>query len=302
VYLSYSGFKYLRDCPLRYLLAYILKPKLAKEENAVNTLYGSVVGSLFEDFYEKELWRSRDPKPRKLVMDLVDKTVQRVIDEESGKDGRYIEFGVEGSNYESREALEADVRDAVGRGLDSIRHHRLVGPQARAEIKLDSTIDGHKLGGRVDFLIRRTRPHQDKIILDGKGSKKHTLAYLDWDQLKWYAMLHRERFGKLPDKVGYLLWRFQPTDSILWLEFDDTTIDEFKAMVVSMVAKTAQLIEQVEGQPAEEAAKIFKRKPSQQNCRFCTFATTDLCPRGEAIVEKLNARKARGVKGNDRDG
>lgn len=293
MYLSYSGFKYLRDCQFRYLLAYVLKPDTAKDDNCVNTLYGSIVGSLFEDFYEQELWRSRDPKPRKLVMDLVDKTVQRVIDEEEGEPGRFISFDPEqgSTQYTSREELEADVRDSVGRGLDSIKHHRLIGPVARAEIKLDSEVDGHKLGGRVDFLIRRTKPHRDKIILDGKGSKKHTLKYLDWDQLRWYAMLHRERFGKLPDKVGYLLWRFTPVDSLLWLEFDEATIDEFKAQVLATVVATDALLKKVEGQPADEAIKTFKPRPSQQNCRFCTYAVEDLCPRGWAVVERMNARR-----------
>jgi len=291
MYLSYSGYKYLRDCALRYWFAYVGQPDLGKEENAVNTLYGSIVSSLIEDFYERELWRSRDPKPRKLVMDLVDETVQRVIDEESNKKGRYIEFDGEGSNYASREELEADVRDTVPRALGAIRFHRLLGPMARAEIKLDSEVDGHKLGGRVDFMIRRAKPLCDKVILDGKGSKKRAVRYLDWDQLLWYGVLHRERFGKAPDKLGYFLWRFSPQDALMWLDFDEGKLDAFKAKVMGIIAQTAAWLEETDGQGIEQVKKTFKPKPSQQNCRFCTFATQDLCPRGAAVVKKLEARR-----------
>ena len=47
--------------------------------------------------------------------------------------------------------VKAEVVEAVPRGVAIIRHHRLLGVKAGAEVKLDTTIEGARWGGRADL-------------------------------------------------------------------------------------------------------------------------------------------------------
>ncbi len=192
-----------------------------------------------------------------------------------------IDFKDPAANYKTRPGLLKAIRDSVPRGIASIRQHRLLGMDAAAEVKLDSDIEGHRIGGRADFAMTRIKPDSDLVIIDGKGSR-HREKYVDPTQLKWYAMLWRERFHTLPSKLAFLFWRYDPTESLDWVPFTVGELDDLKNTIV----ETAGQIQR--GQAAVEAAvgsekalalaQWFPTHPSSE-CKLCAFL--DLCEPGK---------------------
>jgi hypothetical protein len=276
MYLSYSGYKTYKDCPRKYWHRYVNKSALPSPENRVNSLYGSVVGALFEDFYNLGIFRQSGVE--KLLVDRVPATMARVIKEES-RDGT-IDFSVEWSNYPSREALEKDVLATIPRGLGIIRAHRLVSRTvAEAEVRLDSQVGRHKLGGRTDFIIERVDPHCDRVLLDGKGSRWRD-KYVDVDQLLWYAFLHQEKYrGRLPDKLGFLYWRCEADNSLDWVEFDDQRVKDLRYAAVS----TADTIEGDVGRSVGGGYRLFPAVVDKQRCKLCAYLA--VCTEGSTYSQ-----------------
>lgn len=310
MYLSYSGWKKFKsECGFAYWLSYIGKITVPQTDDRLGSIFGSVVGKLFEDFYKEEVFRQ--PQPLGFLMAKVPGTVKAVIREEvspsaSWKTGGVIKWKGEGPGqnpkamYESEEELAADVRDAVARGFRIIRHYRLLGKGAQAEVQLDSFIQGHKIAGRADFILRRVLPYDDELILDGKGSQ-HRDKYVDKRQLRWYAMLFREKFKRLPDRLGFVFWRYDPPDSVDWVDVKEEEIQALKEEVLGDIRQIEQLSAGLNASP-EAARKVFlpvasNPKPGMTKsdikftCRFCPFAVEDICPDGAKIVAAADKRK-----------
>lgn len=278
MYLSYSGHKSYASCPKQYWHRYIDNTP-APAENGVNALYGSVVGVLFEWFYSRHLWMQKDVEEH--LLSMVDETLDTTITKEQER-GKVFNFAEKASNYKTKEALLSDIRATIPRGVQIIRQHRLLGADAAAEMKLDSWIQGHRIGGRADFVMTRIKPHLDRIILDGKGSR-HLMKYVDPWQLKWYAMLWREKFITPPDKLGFLLWRAEPADSIEWVPFTSRELDELRASVVQTAQKIeegkALLASASQADAPKVVLQLFPAAPSSE-CRFCVHLPA--CPPGQA--------------------
>lgn len=307
MYLSYSGWNKLK-CPLAYWHSYIGRTPTSGVNDRLGSIFGSVVGKLFERFYNDQLYRQ--PVPREAVLALVNETISSTIKYETTDDGEWHTAGVllwkgtgEGKNpkamYVNVDELTADVRDTVIRGLKIIRHYRLLGKDARAEVKLDSVIEGHKLGGRTDIMMRRVKPDNDEVILDGKGSRWRD-AYVDTSQLKWYAMLFRRQFQRLPDRLGFIFWRYEPPKSVDWLEVTEAEVDRFQGEVLASIRRVEELEVTLGRATAhEDVRKVFlpiagneaaRRQDIEQECRFCPFATDEICPEGRVIAQRLGRR------------
>lgn len=309
MYLSYSGWSKFTGCAFAYWNSYINHTKIEGLDDRLGSIFGSVVGCLFEDFYNEELWRQ--DQPQGAVMARVEKTIQRVIREETTTTSKWRQAGVirwrgeeEGQNpkgmYADVEELAADVRDAVARGFQTIRTERLLGRDARAEVKLDADIQGHRLGGRADFRMTRTKPHHDRIIIDGKGSKWRD-KYVDEKQLLWYAAQHRHHEGSLPDRLGFLYWRFDPPNSLDWIEPTHSQVDALLDKVFKSIAEIEELSKRLTASADFETARtVFvpvaerqdvERAEVEQACRFCPFATETICPEGKKVAEQLASKR-----------
>ena len=304
MYLSFSGFKKMDECAYSYWNGYVNKTKIeGVVDDRLGSIFGSVIGAVFEDFYNMRLWKA--PEPRAAVYARVEPNLTKVLHEETTTTSEWRKAGVllwrgdgEGQSpkglYADRAELEADIRDAVGRGISAIKHDRLLGPRADAEVKLDYTVKGHKLGGRADFIIKRVRFH-DLCIIDGKGSKWRD-KYVDLRQLLWYGMLYKLRTGEVPDKLGYLFWKFSPPESLDWMDFSPEDLDEMLATVLATIKKIGELKASLPASPSFEAArKVFmpiadtkaKREAKEQACRFCVYATEAVCPGGLKVAKKF---------------
>jgi hypothetical protein len=309
MYLSYSGFKLAYECLYAYWHEYINKTPLEEPDDRLGSVYGSIVGTLFEDFYNYEWWRK--DQPQAYVMSQVEAVTDRILKQETsptkwGRPGGVLKWkgpkskgGNPRAMYADKDELMADVRDGVARGFKIIRHDRLLGPYAKAEVRLDGVVDGHKLGGRADFIIQRIRPHSDRGIYDGKGSKYRD-RYVSPKQLYWYAMLYRLKYNKLPDKLAFVYWRFSPPESIDWVEFSeadlDALLDEVLAMINRIEKGKADLPEPGKVPDIdlmELARKVFRPRANEDNCRFCPRATATQCSWGFAVRQEMEQRKRR---------
>ena len=277
MYLSYSGYKTHWACPKSYWYGYISKPKLDVLENRVNSLYGTIVGTLFEQFYNERIWNTKGVEQQ--LLDRIPVAYEKALAKET-RDG-VIQWKAqdEKANYASPEELFTDVRETIPRGIRIIRHHRLLGMNATAEVKLDQWVQGHKIAGRCDVLMRRIGPHHDLILLDGKGSK-HRDKYVDSRQLKWYAMLHRLMHKHPPDRLGFVFWRFEPEKAIDWVSCSLNELDELQAAVLTTIGD----IEKGQAMTVSDLSSLPQAFPAHPGdaCRFCAYL--QLCNEGQKFA------------------
>lgn len=183
--ISYSQYKKIRD-----------PNPFPDNPNKVNALFGIIVGQVFQQFYERELWK----EPVEMTLDRVPSVLGKFL-----KRKPFLDWDDPKANYSSLEEVLSDINFAVRQSYKTIHRHGLYGDGALAEVILDAPYRGVEITGRADFIIP-TQTH-GLVILDGKGSKYRD-KYLDDDQLYWYAKQYQIRTGALPDRVGFLHWRF----------------------------------------------------------------------------------------------
>lgn len=273
MYLSYSGYKKYVDCPRAYYHAYVNKTVATKPDNRVGMLFGQTIGELFEDFYSEMLWKK--PDCQKILTDRAASKLNKVMIKEA-KTGVFDWKASAKYDYKCPEDILHDVLLSIPRGLNIIRQHRLIGLDAVPEVKLDTDINGHRLGGRADFIMRRVKPNDDRVILDGKGSK-HREKYVDVSQLYWYSMLYRVHHSVLPDKVAFVFWRSEPDIAVDWHEVTAPAVDELQEKVLGVVSEieaTKKRLPVVMGN--------YEARPSESKCRFCSFSAD--CTEGEMIL------------------
>lgn len=283
MYLSYSGFKTYDECARSYYHNYVAKTPLPKPDNRVHMLYGDAVGKIFETFYAERMWR----RPKTLIEDLqklVHPTIQRVITGEIRKGGVF-DFSEKNLKPGTRsiKEIDAEVRSTIPRGVQIIKQHRLLGVGAQAELKLDVEVEGHKIGGRADFVMRRIEPLGDLVIIDGKGSR-HRDKYTNHRQLRWYAMQHQLKHGVAPDRTGFLYWRQPPETALDWVTTDLDALKDLKRAVLLRIAE----IEEATAQP--DPMKAFPAMPSG-NCHLCSYK--EICPEGVKFLDKDKVALAR---------
>lgn len=211
LYLSYSGRKIYLICPYRYKLQYISDVPYIIDPK--NTLFGSIIGKIFEWFYNKRLWL-KDAHHEMTA--AIEPAISLIAAEKK--------FGLTEDPEFTRE-LREDLEKFVPAGIEIIRKHGLLSTDSRAEVKLH--VDHYdpkfgltlRLGGYADFI------HRDGgqiWILDGKGSK-YREQYVDPEQLIWYAVQFYLKFHVAPTRLGFIHWRF-PDDPLQWIMYDDHSI------------------------------------------------------------------------------
>ncbi len=285
MYLSFSGYKTYAQCPKLYWHKYVDKTTPPAPDNCINALYGSTIGVLFEHFYERKYWKR--PDCESYMKSQASEVLEKVIREDQR--GKIIDWDDEKANYNNRDGLLEDIQLGIPKGLRIIRENRLLGPVAVAEMKLDHRYGNHMVAGRADFVIEREK-EKDVLILDGKGSK-HGKKYVEESQLHWYAFLYQQKTGRLPDKLGFVFWRFEGEKAMYWLPVIPDEIQELKEEVLGTMTRVEGSVRHLtllSGQAKasfEAREEFFPAQPSF-SCNLCSYL--GLCDEG---------KKATGSKG-----
>ena len=283
MYISYSGHK-LANCLRAYYFRYIAKVDPPKPSNSVHMLYGDTVGNIFEKFYEDQLWR--DPKVKDRLTNMVRPTLSKIISKETSK-GRVFNWDEPKLKKGNRslEEVEQEVLETIPRGIQAIKHHRLVSRDARAEVKLDVDAGGHRLGGRSDFIMNRIKPHKDLVIVDGKGSRWRE-KYTNERQLRWYALLYWLNYGVIPDRLGFLYWRCQAEESMDWFEVSQSELEALLNSIVTTcdeIEKSKRELFKIKLKNKNDPGSLFMPNTSSE-CKLCDYLP--LCADGQKHLSK----------------
>lgn len=262
LYLSYSGRKTYLICSLRYKFAYI--DKVPVKRDPTSSLYGSVIGLVFDWFYSNDVWKSDDPVAE--LRSFIPMAMNHIIEKEKEKQE---DLEIDPYNLSK---IEESVYNDIPSGLESIRKHKLLSLNSHSELDL-TVIYKHpdhgltvKIGGRSDFTHYFS--HEDVWILDGKGSNWREI-YSDPEQLIWYATQHYLKYHVAPTRLGFLYWKF-PEDPVQWIDYDESAIRS-SLNITFDVAKNIKL-------------KVFRPRVSKE-CRMCAYI--NLCEEGKEFAEQM---------------
>jgi CRISPR/Cas system-associated exonuclease Cas4 (RecB family) len=256
-YISYSGMQTYLLCPRKYFLGYVEKPPGIVRDPR-DSLFGSIIGKVFEWFYSRGAWAQEDPVAATLSM--VEPAAQAVFDEESVNpsfDRLFFDH------------MKGEIRSLVPKGIEVIRANGLLTERSEAELKLNvtATKDGKslRLGGRADFVHWSS----DGVwILDGKSSV-HRELYADPQQLVWYALLFYLRFKVAPTRLGFIFWRF-PENAVQWVDYDADSMRRVHSLAFEVSGKIG--------------LKMFDATPSK-GCVLCEYKP--VCPEGARHANDL---------------
>lgn len=253
-------------------------PGKSKERPEKSSMHHAVMGmaiqSVLEDMYNEDLWKD----PPTLIENL-----NKLID-------KYFYLHVSNNYIDWRRADRFDmlqvVRDGVMGFIKTFKAHKLAGAYAKSEVHIITHIDANtEIGGKLDFLIKRdNEPNKGILILDGKNAKLKG-KYNDPDQLRFYALCYYMSTGEMPDKLGFIYFRYPhgmvlnendpPEEGVEWVDF---TKEDLEALAARAIAARAGM-----------EARQFEARPSPKVCNLCDFQS--VCEARQAQLEAHRAKR-----------
>ena len=216
------------------------------------------------------------------LVERLEKATEREFDYYCDKPKTYIPFGgFNKGRVPTRSELLNVCLEGVRGYLKTMVANKLVGQYAFAEVNLLGYInEDNPIGGRADLLLRR---EEGVVILDGKNSA-HKGRHTDPNQLVWYALCFYVAYGRLPEKLGFIYYRYPydpATDEtgVEWVEFDPGDV---KGLAVRAVEARAAMYRHE-----------FDPVPTPDVCRYCDFES--ICPERQQQKAK-NSKKRRESK------
>lgn len=253
-----------------------------------HAVMGIVIGGVTERFYNDELWRDPQGLPNRLT-EMTEKEFKYQV----AKPRNYIDWRF----APSRQDMLKICKEGVQGFLKTVKANRLLGEYARAEVDLVGWVNKYTpIGGRADYIIRRKDGGdlEGITILDGKNSKSKG-KYTDPDQLRWYALCFYLAYGRLPDRLGFVYFRY-PHGAPMLDKKGEPVLDEAGdpriEQGVDWVPFTRDDIQGL-AQRAVSARKSMDREkfaptPTPKGCRFCNYET--VC-KARQDQKKARARK-----------
>lgn len=243
-YLSYSGRKVYITCPKQYWYRYILRDMSPIDVKKV--LLGSILGKVFEWFYDREYWKFPD------LLEKMNLAGSEAIDLVFSQEKYY-----KGTDPYFEQNLKEEIFKHIPLGIEIIKKQRLLTNNSKAELDLTTIYSTDqsipiKMVGRADF-VHYNRP-DDVWIMDGKAYKQRE-KYVDSDQLIWYATLHYLKYRVAPTRLGFIYWLF-PDNPVSYISYDSDSM--------------RQLIKDTQEICTKIMDKEFTAKPSGE-CHRCAF-------------------------------
>ncbi len=251
------------------------KPKRGSEHHAVA---GVAVQFAVEKLYNDELYV--DPQNLTARMEAL---AEREWVRQEGKPRRFIDYD---EARKSRSEMITECRDAVRGYIQTMKAHKLLGPYARAEVPLLGWIDKWTaVGGIADVIIRRD--DTGLTIIDGKNTR-HKMKHTDADQLRWYALCFFLSYKKMPDRLGFVWYRFPHGSETT--EEDGTVVKETGVEWIPFTKEdlqglAARAVEARNGMRKEQ----FEANPVPSHCDFCNYES--VCPERQAQRNKNSANR-----------
>jgi hypothetical protein len=232
---------------------------------------GCVIADVMERLYNDELYKD----PTRLISRLRE-LVETFFESEMAK--RHIDYGAWGCP--DRDEMLRVCMDGTLGYIRTMKLNRILGTYAMAEVDLRTQIDKwNPVGGRADLIV--TRPDSGTTIYDGKNSK-YVGKYTDPDQLRWYALMYFLAYGKLPDRLAFIYFRYPagtPPDEGVPPDSEWTGLVE--------VPFTRDDIKGIAQRGKDAGKSMWKGEwdptPSPSVCKFCDY---------ENVCEARQAQKA----------
>lgn len=257
------------SCPLKFLWSYGWpgidlgfgpgKRKKRPSVDRTHAIMGQTIQEVVEIMYNHDMWNRTDDRDRLNVAMLG--MAEKLVKHKCSKD-----------NHKITQEMIDTCKNGVINYLDIAAHNQLWGVPAKPEFELISTVMGVSMGGKVDLLY--TESPFGSMILDGKNSKNKD--NVSQDQLRWYSLIYESLYGQLPDRVGFVWYRFPPND-----DSGDTGISWVDLRPQDMTKLKNKMVRVVEGMRLHQ----FDPKPSEKACRFCDFQS--MCPDKHPMVGEM---------------
>lgn len=236
-----------------------------------HAVMGLVIGRVLEDFYNLEEWKHPEGLHERLIRATKDRLSEYCI-------GEYIDWH-QSPPYDE---LETVCVEGVLGYLKTMRQHKLLGAYARSEVQLMGYINKWlPIAGRADFIFRRD--DVGVTILDGKNSGLK-MKYVDPDQLRWYALCYALSYQKIPDRLGFVWYRYP---------YDEAAGEQGLDWVPFSRRDLRELVERAQEVRKGQQKEKFGAVPKASVCRFCDFES--VCP--ERQFDREMNRQKRSAKG-----
>lgn len=286
----WSTFDLYENCPQRFLwqrgwegidLGYGVGEPIPspKKDSMHHAVMGIALAKGMEDLYNLELYRD-PPTLREKLEDIVAKELQYQITR------KHIDW-----NKTSHEEMLKICLDGIRGYLTTMKHNKLLGNYSQSEVDMVAELkEGHLIGGRADLVIKRGK---EVGIYDGKNSKSKG-KYTSPDQLRWYALLYKACEGVLPDKLGFVYFRYpfgKPTEDGEGIEQGVEYVDCNEMDIQTLSERAIQARDNI-------MAQKFDATPTPKYCMWCEY--NEMCePRQEQ--KKANSRKRKKSLGLELD-
>lgn len=303
--LYWTWFSVYENCPQRFLWAKgwgkidvgggpgMPKPPPVKKSRH-HAVMGNVLAAANVKLYNDELVALRKgiTEPQDLsqrMMDFLDREWFRQINDPRN----YIDW--HRAKITSAEMLEV-CREGVTGYIATMKHHRLLGEYAKAEVDIVGWVDKwNPVGGRVDTVIRRS--DTGITLLDGKNTRHRDLQ--DPDQLRWYALCFLLAYKVMPDRIGFTWYRYPygaPAFGKKGARLYDEEGTPLLEQGVEWVAFTKEDLQGIAARvlDAKKAMRkeLFAPTPAPSYCKGCTY---------ETVCEARQAQRKKNAKRNGKD-
>jgi hypothetical protein len=277
-----TGFEKYEQCPQKFLWERgwpgidlgagpgRRKPKPV-QKSSEHLIMGIVIQRVVEYLYNEEVWH--DPKTLK---DKLSAKVHAELNLECSKN--YVNWDTAPSYDELLQTCLSGVHGFV----KTMKHNRLLGPYARAEVEILAWLSPIcPVAGRADLII--SREDTGITILDGKNSKEKG-KYTSPDQVRWYAMCYLLSKNIMPNRIGFVYYRFP---------YGTPKADGGIEEGVDWIPLLRDDLKGLAARAAEVHGKIIRERfdptPSPKVCNFCDYET--ICKARQDQIESNRRRK-----------
>lgn len=239
--LSYSQYRTFIQCPrLYHYQATKVEPPV--KSSSYFALYGMLIEAFFKKYtnvYTKQGVVLTDGNIREILKNLWEYILEK----------SYVDWAEPWVSETSEQIFEGVYSDVL-LNMKTFSFWKEAQSEVSFEVLLKKSQD--ILSCRMDFIWRKGDGTVE--ILDGKGTKK--MDQVDIEQLLFYALMYLLRNKRIPDKLGFLYYKYQV---IKYIDFDMDAVMGFKDKL-ALVKK------------AINETKVFEPKVGlSKQCKWCSY-------------------------------